>query len=260
MTSQPRIQGRVFGEVAEAYDEMRPGYPSEVVERIVRYAGGIPERVVESGAGTGKGTALLRELGVPLTCVEPDPSMAALLSRRFDGDELVSVEVCRFEDWVPPAGGVPLLASAQAWHWVDPERRNQLAYDALAPGGVLALFGHHYGFADDEMSEALNAVYLRIAPEIAEQPDRHLDRAIAFHLEELRESPLFTDVEEAQVVTVVPYPTPRYLALLTTFSSHRLLPEAQRAELHEGLAEVIDALGGVVEKRLTTGIWMARRA
>src|SRR5262245_12356310 len=144
--TMPRDQRRVFGEVAEAYDDVRPGYPAQVLDLIVAYAGRVPGSVVESGAGTGKGTALLRTLDVPLTCVEPDPAMAGVLARRFAGDDLVSVVVSRFEDWTPPPGGVDLLASAQAWHWVGRQVRTDLAAAALAPGGVLAVFGHDFGF------------------------------------------------------------------------------------------------------------------
>ena len=259
MTShrQPRT---VFGEVADAYDAVRPGYPLEVWDRIASYLGHAPARIVESGAGTGKGSVLLRRWGVPLTCIEPDPAMAALLARRFTGDALVSVEVCRFEDWTPPPGGVQLLASAQAWHWVDHQRRTRLAYDALAPGGVVAIFGHHYGFADPEMSDALTRVYDRIAPAISETSHQHRHPNNAFHPDELRCSPLFTDADVQEVVSVVPFETERYLELLSTFSPHRMLSDEVQARLHEGLAAVVDARGGVLHQRLATGIWMARRA
>ncbi len=252
----------MFGEVAEDYDDVRPGYPAEILDRIVGYAGRAPRAVIESGAGTGKGTALLRTLDAPLTCVEPDPAMAAVLSRRFAGDALVSVVVGRFEDWTPPAGGVDLLASAQAWHWVDHTRRTRLAADALAPGGVLAVFGHDFGFADEDLRAAMDAVYQEHTPEIADQPGRPVNTRHpgAFHAEELRGSPWFTDVELQQVVTVVPYATSRYLTLLTTFSPHRMLPEPKRLRLHAALADLIVAHGGVVEQKLTTDLWLARRA
>ncbi len=258
MTSA-REQRQVFGEVADSYDEVRPGYPVEVADRIVAFAGGPPASIVESGAGTGKGSVLLRAIGVPLTCIEPDPAMAALLSRRFAGDELVSVVVSRFEDWPPPDGGVPLLAAAQSWHWVDKQRRTGLAYRALAPGGVLAVFGHHYGFADASLGDALARVYDRIAPQISESSPQQRRPAVAFDPDELRGSGLFTGVEEHVVATVVPFDTARYLALLSTFSPHRMLPGQVREELLAALGEVVEAHGGIVEQKLTTGIWMARR-
>jgi SAM-dependent methyltransferase len=257
----PREQQRVFGEVADDYDEVRAGYPAEILDLIIAYAGQTPGRVVESGAGTGKGTALLRRLGAPLTCVEPDPAMAALLARRFADDDLVSVVVSRFEDWIPPAGGTDLLASAQAWHWVDHTRRTRLAADALAPGGVLAVFGHEYGFADEGLRADIGAAYLQHAPEIADQPGAPawLLHPGVFAPDELLGSPWFTDVEEQQVVTVVPYDTARYLKLLSTFSPHRMLPEQQRTRLHRAVGDVVDAHGGVVEQKLTTLLCLARR-
>ncbi|MGW0504997.1 class I SAM-dependent methyltransferase [Micromonospora sp. NPDC003241] len=257
----PREQRNVFGEVAEAYERSRADYPAALLDLITGYATGTPAEVVEVGAGTGKGSALLRRLGVPLTCVEPDPAMAALLARRFTDDDLVSVVVDRFEDWRPPSGGVDLLASAQAWHWVDHTRRTGLAAEALTPGGVLAIFGHEYGFVDAELRAAMDAVYQRYAPEIADLPGRpvHTRHPGAFDPQELRTAPGFTDVTHERVVTVVPYDTARYLTLLSTFSPHRMLPEQQRVRLHDALADLVDRHGGVVEHELTTGLWLARR-
>lgn len=255
-----REQRRVFGEVAEAYDDVRPGYPMKILDHIVAYAGHTPSSIVEAGAGTGKGTALLRTLHRPLTCVEPDPAMAAVLKRRFDGDDLVSVIEARFEDWTPPPAGVDLLASAQAWHWVDAQERSRLAYAALKEGGVIAIFGHEFGFADDEMVAAMDEVYLRIAPEIADP--KHVNGGVrhagAFDPDELR--PWFDDLQEREVVTMVPFETPRYLALLTTFSGHRMLPEDRRERLHHALARLIDERGGVVQHKLTTGLSLGRKA
>lgn len=259
MTS--REQPRVFGEVADAYDAARPGYPAVILDLVLAYAGRPPGSVVESGAGTGKATALLRTLGVPLTCVEPDAQMAARLARRFAGDDLVSVVVGRFEDWVPPPAGVDLLASATAWHWVDPTRRTRLAAAALAPAGVLAVFRHDFGFVDQDLRAALDAAYLAHAPEIGDQPGRPVNRRHpgAFAIDELRDSPWFADVGRHEVVAVVPYDTAGYRTLLSTFSPHRMLPVDRRARLHDALSAVVDAHGGVVEQELTTELVLARR-
>ena len=244
----------MFGEVADAYDDVRPGYPAELFARILSYAGRTPASIVESGAGTGKATVSLRALGVPVTCIEPDAAMAARLARRFPD---VSIVESRFEDWTPPPGGVDLIASAQAWHWVDPVRRTELAARALAPGGVLAVFGHEFGFLTEDFARDINEVYLRIAPEIS-----HRDGALhpgVFHPDEWRGSPWFGDVEQDEFVTVVPYPTERYISLLSTFSPHRLLPSDVRQELWAAIAEFVDAHGGVLEQKLTTTLCLARR-
>src|SRR5436309_2190748 len=111
-----RERARVFGEVAGEYADVRAGYADELVTAVFDYLGRVPERVVELGAGTGKATEAFAARGVPMTCVEPDPAMARVLRGRLPQ---VEVAACRFEDWVPPVGGVPLLICAQAWHWMD---------------------------------------------------------------------------------------------------------------------------------------------
>jgi SAM-dependent methyltransferase len=244
-----REQRLVFGEVAGDYEDVRAGYPAELVTAVFDHLGRIPERVVEVGAGTGKGTEPFAARGVPVTCVEPDPAMAAVLAGRFPDVEVV---VSRFEDWSPPPGGVPLLVCAQAWHWVDEASRLALAHAALEPGGVLALFGHQYGFADLEVEAEINEVYARYAPELLDQARLPPAPTAAWMTTELAGSPLFTRVAQRDFERVVPYPTERYVRLLTTFSPHRMLAEDRRARLLAGIAEVVDAHGGVLRTELRT--------
>jgi SAM-dependent methyltransferase len=248
-----REQRLVFGEVADEYDDVRVGYPDALVDAVLEYCGAVPDTMVEIGAGTGKATAAFVTRVPSVTCVEPDPSMASVLRRRLGS--AVTVVLSGFEDWQPPSGGVPLLTCAQAWHWIDPDRRLTLAYRALAPRGVLALFGHSYGFADPELEGEINDVYRRLAPELAEPPLMH-----EVAVPEPHASALFTDPWSGTFDATVRYPTDRYLTLLRTFSNHRMLPGERRAALHAGLAGVIDARGGALDMSLTTGLVLARRA
>jgi predicted RNA methylase len=73
----------LFGAVASMYDDVRPGYPPAILTAITDYHGGIPAAVAELGAGTGKGTELLVRLGAPVTAIEPDARMAAVLQAKF---------------------------------------------------------------------------------------------------------------------------------------------------------------------------------
>jgi hypothetical protein len=138
---------------------------------------------------------------------------------------------------------------------MDPRRRLALAHRALAPGGVLALFGHYYDFADAGMRDETDAVYRRLAPELADPLHEHLST-----IPEPHASPLFTDPRNGTFTGTVRYPTARYLSLLRTFSNHRMLPEDRRAALHGGLAAVVDAHGGALDIRVGTELILARRA
>ncbi|MGW1675046.1 hypothetical protein [Streptomyces sp. NPDC002324] len=47
-----------FGVVAEAYERFRPGYPVELFDMVMAYAGHPVRTALEIGAGTGKATRL----------------------------------------------------------------------------------------------------------------------------------------------------------------------------------------------------------
>jgi SAM-dependent methyltransferase len=155
----------VFGEAADDYDAYRPGYPEQLVDDVIAAAG--PGPALEIGAGTGKATAAFAARGLDLTCLEPDPRMAAMLHRNVPAVPIVTTQ---FETWTPDRR-YGLLYSAQAWHWIDPERRTELAYAALAPGGLVALFWNVFMLADKSLHEALTEVDGRYIP--AAEPVGH---------------------------------------------------------------------------------------
>jgi SAM-dependent methyltransferase len=250
--------GLAFGPHARTYDQVRPEYPTELVDKTLAYARN-PVSAVEVGAGTGKASEAVAQRVARLTCIEPDPGMAALLRERFAHRPHVTVVEEVFEEWAPPAVGTDLLYFALSWHWIDPTRRCDLAYAALRPGGTLAIFGHQYGFADPAIEQRISAVYERLAPQLRTAVREHygLD-AVAQRTAELTGSGHFVDVRSARVVRDQPYPTARYIRLLRTFSPHIALARARRRALHEAIAGVIDDGGGVLTVRLDTTLVLAR--
>src|SRR5581483_10064412 len=164
MTAE-RVRARVFGEVADEYDRIRPDYPLALVDDVLAYARLEGAPALEVGAGTGKATVAFAERDVVVTAIEPDKAMASVLARRVAGHVNVAVEVAALEDYEPqqPFG---LLFSAQAWHWTDPAQRWQRAASALAPGGTLALFWNGDRPADKDALAAIVAAHHAYAPEI----------------------------------------------------------------------------------------------
>jgi trans-aconitate methyltransferase len=259
-----RERRTVFGDVADVYDDVRPGYPDELVAAALAYAGwsaggwgGGP--AVEVGAGTGKGTEAFVRAGVPVRCVEADARMAAVLRRRFAGAG-VTVDVGQFEDWAPPAGGTRLLYCAQAWHWIDEHRRCALAYRALAPGGAVALFAHRYVVADPAVKAAVREAERVYAPEIHQEEPPEVPPQEHWLTGDLAGSGLFTDVRAHEFEYTVRYPTQRWLRLVGTFSPVRLLlTEPRRAAFVGALGEIADANGGAVAVRLDPVLALGRR-
>jgi len=123
----------VFGFDAERYDRARPGYPAEMIDRLVcRRA----MSVLDVGCGTGIASRAFAQRGCAVLGVEPDARMAAVAS-----DDGIEVEVARFEDWDSDRRTFDVVVSAQAWHWVDPIVGPTIARNVLSEGGRLRFSG-----------------------------------------------------------------------------------------------------------------------
>src|SRR4051812_22336852 len=75
--------GSSFGAAAAAYAEHRPDYAPAAVRWALESAPG--PRGLDIGAGPGKLTATLVELGADVVAVEPDPAMLAQLRGALPG-------------------------------------------------------------------------------------------------------------------------------------------------------------------------------
>ena len=141
MGHERRLRKRAtFDEVADLYAHGRPRYPEVVIDDVVELAGfGPGSRVVEIGCGTGQATAALAERGLEVTCVELGPRLAEIARRELAHYPSVRVVNADFEHWEPEGGLYDGIASFNAFHWVDPERRYGLAARLLRPGGALAV-------------------------------------------------------------------------------------------------------------------------
>jgi SAM-dependent methyltransferase len=169
-TDSLRSFGHVFDQVAEAYDEVRPGYPPELVDlAVARGHLCVGSRVLEVGAGTGKLTESLVERGLIVDALEPGPNMIAAARKRIGDTGSVTFHAGRFEDVDLPERAFDGLFSATAFHWVDPEIGWAKAASRLRAGGLLALLAY-IGVSDEEsagvQAELLEALRFR-APEIA---------------------------------------------------------------------------------------------
>lgn len=144
MPGQDRREiSRLFDEVPELYDRVRPTYPDELFADLVTITG-VHEgsRVVEVGCGTGQATLSLAGLGVSLIAVEAGAGMAAVARQRVASFENVQVEISTFEEWNDQGRRFDLLLAAASWHWVDPSIGWPKAHAILRSDGWMALIGN----------------------------------------------------------------------------------------------------------------------
>ncbi len=138
-----RDLARVFNEIPELYDRVRPGYPAELFADLVAITGlDAHSSVLEVGCGTGQATRSLAALGCAVTAVEAGKDMADLARRRLRPFTNVEVETSLFEEWDDRGRRFDVLVAASAWHWVDPTIGWRRAHDVLRPGGWMALLGN----------------------------------------------------------------------------------------------------------------------
>ena len=110
---------------ATAYDEHRPAYPAEAVQKLLermRLADCPHARVVEVAAGTGKFTEALaaRHEGFEVRAVEPHPDMRRELeAKALRGVRVADGSAQDMRGAIPEAedGWGDGCVAAQAFHW-----------------------------------------------------------------------------------------------------------------------------------------------
>jgi len=127
-----------FGSVAETYETGRPDYPIQAVDWMLQpvVGGERSIRVADVGAGTGKLTRAVVELGAEVVAIDPDAKMLAVLRERVHG---VPTFVGSAESLPLPAASVDAVLLGQAWHWVNPQAGSTEVGRVLRSGGVLGL-------------------------------------------------------------------------------------------------------------------------
>jgi SAM-dependent methyltransferase len=124
---------RSFGPVAEAYDRGRPGFPADAARWLV---GRDAATVLELGAGTGKLTRALVDLGHDVHASDPDPDMLGILKRHLPD---VPTSECGAEEIPLADRSVDVVVAGQSFHWFDHERALPEIARVLKPGGALAV-------------------------------------------------------------------------------------------------------------------------
>lgn len=136
-----------FGAGAADYDRVRPEWPAATLTWLL----GDPTRaldVLDLGAGTGKGTRTLADLGHRVTAVEPSEGMLAVL-RDGLGERDVRPVLGDAENLPLDDDSIDGAVCLQAWHWVDAERGGPQVARVLRPGGWFGLAWHQLDTSQD---------------------------------------------------------------------------------------------------------------
>jgi SAM-dependent methyltransferase len=251
---EDRSRAESFGSVADLYDRARPSYPPALIDALLADGG---RTVLDVGCGTGIAAALFAARGCAVTGVEVDERMAQIARRKG-----LDVEVDTFERWDDRGRRFDLIASGQAWHWIDPRAGAARAADLLRPRGRLGAFWN-FGDPPADVRERLAPIYDRLAPELVNysvvldtaQRAERVDVTVAG----IAASGRFGPIEVRQFPWVRTYSARGWTDFLETHSDHQALEPARRGQLLDEVAEAVEAIGGTFEMPYETALVTATR-
>jgi SAM-dependent methyltransferase len=238
-------RGLKFGTVAENYDLYRPG-PPEAAKELAGDLRGV--EVLEVGAGTGKLTRFLLDLGANVTVIEPDEDMRKVLLRRSPD---VRVLLGQAESVPAPDATFDAVFSSSAWHWfTQPDATNELAR-VLRDNGALQVWWN--GFSRD-------VPWMVELTKLREREDDVNRRPRGWRAQIEPDSP-FVDEHDFSIDWTWPRTIDEVVANFATYSGSIIRSEADQRELAEKVrALLVASFGdGVVELPMTLRGTTARR-
>jgi SAM-dependent methyltransferase len=232
-----------FAAVADAYERSRPGYPEAAVRWLV---GDEPLDIVDLGAGTGKLTRSLVELGHRVTAVEPLPEMIAHLRTAVPGATAVEGGA----EAIPlAAGSADVVTAAQAFHWFDHRPALHEIVRVLRPGGSIALV---WNTRDDREPWMAQLSEEAIGREAVEERDAAAP---------VEESGLFEAVERASFPHGQRLDRETLVDLVLSRSYCAVLTPEERAPVFDRVERIFaeHAVGGMLELLYVTECFRAVR-
>jgi SAM-dependent methyltransferase len=244
-----------FGAVAEAYERFRPGYPVQLFDLVMTYAGQPVLTALEIGAGTGKATRLFAQRGVGVTATEPDGAMLAELRKHVPAN--VKTVQAAFED-LQPGQSYGLVYAAAALHWTNPDGRWSRIAALLEPGGVFASFGGPVQLADPAVEQAVRAARAPFldSDDIPSPDGTPPGHDMQWPGTELRRSESFADVQQVVIGRRLTMSARDYVGHLSTVSAYLELPGSAQKQVY---SQILQVLPETIEIAADITVHLARR-
>lgn len=264
--SEPtRQQSKIFGEVAEIYHRVRPGYPESLYDWILETSEvDVDQLLIDVGCGTGKASVSFLERGFKVLGIEPDPLMARIAIKELTSTGTFALHQSTLDEFKGRSSQAGLVYAGQSWHWMNPDTRFKCVASLLEPEGWLCVFWNRPEQTQQSFDQEMDAVYDDLVP-------RFNDARFKVRLpgsksvisgdnpkDEFDESGLFGHVHTFEESWEQTIRTDEHVQNLLTQSDHRMLEEGLRTEVLQRVARVIDASGGSYQQLFTTHAYAAK--
>jgi len=222
-----------FGRTAREYELGRPGWPEELLDRVVAELElAADAAVLDLGAGTGKLTRSLVPRFAHVVAVEPDGAMLEVLEQVVPGAVALGGrgEAIPLED-----ASVDAVFTAEAFHWfAGPESVAEIAR-VLRPRGALVILWNvpvEFPHMGDEAEAVIEAAFAR-----GGEPG--LGKVLSGAWKRPVEEGPFEELREVEVERWLVNSRDEWIANMLSVSSIASQPDDDRAAFAERLRELI---------------------
>ena len=219
-----------FSSAAELYQQVRPNYPSEIVNWLIdELKIQSCSTVIDLGAGTGKFLPYLKQATSHIIAVEP---VAEMLTQLQIAHPDVKILQAKSDDIALTSESIDAVLCAQSFHWFSNIETLNEIHHLLKPQGHLGLIWNQR----DENVPWVKALADLIAPFEGDTPRYHrghwqqvFEHQYLFQLESLK---LFSQIHKGTVENVV---SKRLLS--TSFIA--AMPSTQQQQLKQQFEAII---------------------
>ena len=222
-----------FGRTAREYELGRPGWPEELLDRVVAELGlAADAAVLDLGAGTGKLTRSLVPRFTRVVAVEPDGAMLEVLEEVVPG----AVALAGRGDAIPlEDGSVDAVFTAEAFHWFAGLESVAEIVRVLRPRGALVILWNvpvEFPHMGDEAEAVIEAAFTR-----GGEPG--LGKVLSGAWRRPVEQGPFEELREVEVERWIVNSRDEWIANVLSVSSIASQPDEDRAAFAERLRELI---------------------
>jgi SAM-dependent methyltransferase len=253
-------ESEMFDRAADYYDQYRPGYPEEIIRTLIREAD-INENseLLEIGAGSGKATRYLADIGCGVCGVDPGPALVARGNSQFEGYPKIHFECARFEELQENPGHYDAICSFQAFHWVPQPVGYIKCARQLKQTGRLALVWNMPVTYDNDLDREL----LEISPKFGGLADfmseEKCEERIASNIKSIEDSGLFGEVSVFRHLWRQDYTADDYFGLCLTGNGFIQKSDDEKRAAHTALRQLTDKHGGIITRPYLCALYLAAK-
>lgn len=230
--SKAKQERETFGGISQIYDEARPSYPKILIDDIIAFSTVKKgDSVLDIGCGTGQATLLFAEQGFSVTGLDLSGEMIAVAKKKCVSFPQVDFKEGIFEEVEFSKESFDLIISAMAWHWIISEKRYEKVHLFLKKKAALALFWYTQVSKKSHFLKDAGAILEKYGGKNAGPTGPRIEVRVQDTLQELKSSPLFTDIHQKEYFEEILFSKGRYTNLVLSYGWVQMLSEKDKEEL-----------------------------